>query len=110
MPWIGAIPIPNLAGQFILAGFSGHGMPVIYLAAEAVARMVLDELENGEDEEEDEEDEEKEKEEEKEGEGEEGEKERKKRKKKTFEEMGLPGVFEVTRERLEREGNDILGR
>lgn len=75
-------------------------MPVIYLAAEAVARMVLDELEDEEDEEEDEE---------KKGEG---EKERKKKKKerKNFEEMGLPGVFEVTRERLEREGNDILGR
>lgn len=99
MPWIGTIPIPNLRGQgqFILAGFSGHGMPVIYLAAEAVARMVLDELED----------------EEGEGEGEEekeGEEERKKKRKKTFEEMGLPGVFEVTRERLEREGNDILGR
>lgn len=108
MPWIGRIPIPNLRGQgqFILAGFSGHGMPVIYLAAEAVARMVLDELENEEDEVHDDEEE---VEEEKEGEGE-GEKERKKRKKKMFEEMGLPGVFEVTRERLEREGNDILGR
>lgn len=104
MPWIGPIPIPNLAGQFILAGFSGHGMPVIYLAAEAVARMVLDELQDEEDEEEGEE--------EKKGEGE-GGKERKKKKKKerkNFEEMGLPGVFEVTRERLEREGNDILGR
>lgn len=99
MPWIGAIPIPNLRGQgqFILAGFSGHGMPVIYLAAEAVARMVLDELED-----EDEDDEE----EEKKGERE----EERRKKKKTFEEMGLPGVFEVTRERLEREGNDILGR
>lgn len=99
MPWIGRIPIPNLRGQgqFILAGFSGHGMPVIYLAAEAVARMVLDELE------EEEEDEEKEEEEDE-------EKERRRKKKKTFEEMGLPGVFEVTRERLEREGNDILGR
>lgn len=104
MPWIGPIPIPNLRGQgqFILAGFSGHGMPVIYLAAQAVARMVLDELED-EDEEEGEE--------EKKGEGE-GGKERKKKKKerKNFEEMGLPGVFEVTRERLDREGNDILGR
>lgn len=100
MPWIGAIPNLRGQGQFILAGFSGHGMPVIYLAAEAVARMVLDELENEE-----------EGEKKKEGEGEgEGEKERKKRKKKMFEEMGLPGVFEVTRERLEREGNDILGR
>lgn len=78
-------------------------MPVIYLAAEAVARMVLDEMEDEEDEEEEED--------EKKGEGE-GGKERKKKKKerKKFEEMGLPGVFEVTRERLEREGNDILGR
>lgn len=100
MPWIGAIPIPNLRGQgqFILAGFSGHGMPVIYLAAEAVARMVLDELEEDEEEEDEEEEEE-------------GEEERRKKKeRKNFEEMGLPGVFEVTRERLEREGNDILGR
>lgn len=101
MPWIGSIPNLRGQGQFILAGFSGHGMPVIYLAAKAVARMVLDEIE--EDEDDDEEDEE-----EKKGEG---EKERKKKKeKKNFEEMGLPGVFEVTRERLEREGNDILGR
>lgn len=94
MPWIGRIPIPNLRGQFILAGFSGHGMPVIYLAAEAVARMVLDEMEDED--------------EEKKGEGEEERKKKKER--KNFEEMGLPGVFEVTRERLEREGNDILGR
>lgn len=97
MPWIGRIPNLRGQGQFILAGFSGHGMPVIYLAAEAVARMVLDELE--EDEVHDDE---------KKGEGE--EKERKKKERKNFEEMGLPGVFEVTRERLEREGNDILGR
>lgn len=103
MPWIGRIPNLRGQGQFILAGFSGHGMPVIYLAAQAVARMVLDELLEDEDEEEGEE--------EKKGEGE-GGKERKKKKKerKNFEEMGLPGVFEVTRERLEREGNDILGR
>lgn len=98
MPWIGRIPNLRGQGQFILAGFSGHGMPVIYLAAQAVARMVLDELED-----EDEEDEEEEKKK--------GEKERRKKKeRKNFEEMGLPGVFEVTRERLEREGNDILGR
>lgn len=95
MPWIGRIPNLGGQGQFILAGFSGHGMPVIYLAAQAVARMVLDEIE------EDEEDEK-----EKEGEGEKTEK----KERKNFEEMGLPGVFEVTRERLEREGNDILGR
>jgi len=73
-------------------------MPVIYLAAEAVARMVLDELEEDEEEEDEEEEEE-------------GEEERRKKKeRKNFEEMGLPGVFEVTRERLEREGNGILGR
>lgn len=106
MPWIGRIPNLRGQGQFILAGFSGHGMPVIYLAAKAVAGMVLDEIENEEEDEDEEE-------EEKKGEGEEeGGKERKKKKKerKNFEEMGLPGVFEVTRERLEREGNDILGR
>lgn len=98
MPWIGRIPNLRGQGQFILAGFSGHGMPVIYLAAQAVARLVLDELEEDEDDE---------GEEKKGG----GEKERKKKKeRKKFEEMGLPGVFEVTRERLEREGNDILGR
>lgn len=78
-------------------------MPVIYLAAQAVARLVLDELEDEEEKEEEGEGEEGEKE----GEG---EKERRKKRKKKFEEMGLPGVFEVTRERLEREGNDILGR
>lgn len=101
MPWIGRIPNLRGQGQFILAGFSGHGMPVIYLAAQAVAGMVLDELENEEDEE-DEDDEEKE--------GEEERRKKKKKEKKKFEEMGLPGVFEVTKERLEREGNDILGR
>lgn len=95
MPWIGRIPNLRGQGQFILAGFSGHGMPVIYLAAKAVAGMVLDEIE-------DEDEEEKEKK----GEGE----EERKKERKNFEEMGLPGVFEVTRERLEREGNDILGR
>lgn len=98
MPWIGRIPNLRGQGQFILAGFSGHGMPVIYLAAEAVAGMVLDELLEDEEEEE-----------EKKGEGEE-ERRKKKKEKKNFEEMGLPGVFEVTRERLEREENDILGR
>lgn len=99
MPWIGRIPNLRGQGQFILAGFSGHGMPVIYLAAKAVAGMVLDEIEEDEDEEEKEGEEKKE-----------GGKERKKKERKNFEEMGLPGVFEVTRERLEREGNDILGR
>lgn len=99
MPWIGRIPNLRGQGQFILAGFSGHGMPVIYLAAQAVARMVLDEIEEDEEDEvHDDEEEEKEK------------RKKKKKEKKKFEEMGLPGVFEVTRERLEREGNDILGR
>ena len=36
-------PIPNRPSQHILAGFNGHGMPVIFLAAKAVAEMVLDE-------------------------------------------------------------------
>lgn len=102
MPWIGRIPNLRGQGQFILAGFSGHGMPVIYLAAQAVARMVLDEIENEEDEEEEED--------EKKGEGGKERRKKKKKERKNFKEMGLPGVFEVTRERLEREGNDILGR
>lgn len=38
MPYVGEIPRkPN---QMILAGFSGHGMPLILLCAKAVANMV----------------------------------------------------------------------
>ncbi|CAG8075824.1 unnamed protein product [Penicillium salamii] len=37
-PHIGHVPEKD--GQFILAGFNGHGMPVIWLAAQELAKMV----------------------------------------------------------------------
>jgi glycine/D-amino acid oxidase-like deaminating enzyme len=37
-PHVGAVP--DNKGQFILAGLNGHGMPVVWLAAEGLARMV----------------------------------------------------------------------
>ena len=33
-------PIPQKPNQYILAGFNGHGMPIIFLAAKAVADMI----------------------------------------------------------------------
>lgn len=38
MPFIGEVP--GKQGQFIIAGFSGHGMPLIYLASKALAEML----------------------------------------------------------------------
>ena len=38
-PHIGKVP--GKEGQFILAGFNGHGMPVIWLAAKELAKMVV---------------------------------------------------------------------
>ena len=38
LPHIGVVP--DRKDIFILAGFNGHGMPVIYLAAKAIAEMV----------------------------------------------------------------------
>jgi glycine/D-amino acid oxidase-like deaminating enzyme len=38
LPHIGWVP--GKEGQFIIAGFTGHGMPEIFLAAEGVARMI----------------------------------------------------------------------
>lgn len=32
--------VPGRPGQYICAGFTGHGMPVIYLAAKGLAEMV----------------------------------------------------------------------
>lgn len=38
MPYIGEMP--GKPGQMVLAGFSGHGMPLILLSAKAVADML----------------------------------------------------------------------
>jgi len=38
-PHVGAVP--GKPGQFIAAGFNGHGMPVIFLTGKAIAEMVL---------------------------------------------------------------------
>jgi glycine/D-amino acid oxidase-like deaminating enzyme len=42
LPHVGSIP--GRQNQFILAGFSGHGMPQIFLSAKGVASMVMDGL------------------------------------------------------------------
>jgi glycine/D-amino acid oxidase-like deaminating enzyme len=39
LPHIGAVP--GLQDEYILAGFTGHGMPQIFLAAEGIAKMVV---------------------------------------------------------------------
>lgn len=39
-PHIGVVP--GEKEQFILVGFTGHGMPRIFLAAEGIAEMVVD--------------------------------------------------------------------
>lgn len=41
-PHIGQVP--SKEGQFIIAGFNGHGMPVIWLAAQELARMVSQDI------------------------------------------------------------------
>jgi glycine/D-amino acid oxidase-like deaminating enzyme len=38
-PYVG--PIPEKSGQYICAGFTGHGMPQIFLSAKAVASMII---------------------------------------------------------------------
>lgn len=40
MPHLGNVP--DKPGQFIIAGFSGHGMPEILLSSRAVAALVRD--------------------------------------------------------------------
>lgn len=40
MPYVG--DVPNKLGQVIIAGFSGHGMPQIYLAAKGISEMLRD--------------------------------------------------------------------
>lgn len=34
--------IPKKPNQYILAGFNGHGMPIIFLAAKGIAEMIRD--------------------------------------------------------------------
>jgi len=41
LPHLGEVP--SRPGQLILAGFNGHGMPVIWLAAKGIAEMILKE-------------------------------------------------------------------
>jgi glycine/D-amino acid oxidase-like deaminating enzyme len=38
MPHIGEVP--EKQGQYILGGFNGHGMPVIFLSAKGIAEMI----------------------------------------------------------------------
>jgi glycine/D-amino acid oxidase-like deaminating enzyme len=38
-PYVGAVP--ERPGQYICAGFTGHGMPQIFFSAKAVASMVM---------------------------------------------------------------------
>lgn len=40
--------IPGRKNLFIMAGFTGHGMPQIFLSAKELSRMVLKGLEYGE--------------------------------------------------------------
>lgn len=39
LPHIGLVP--GEKDQYIMAGFTGHGMPQIFLAAEGLAKMIL---------------------------------------------------------------------
>jgi glycine/D-amino acid oxidase-like deaminating enzyme len=42
MPYVGAVPSkPN---QFVAAGFSGHGMPLILLTTKGIAEMILKDI------------------------------------------------------------------
>ena len=46
LPHVGEVP--NKPGQFLAAGFNGHGMPVVFLSGRAVAKMALDSVSFGE--------------------------------------------------------------
>lgn len=41
-PHVGAVP--DKPGQFICAGFSGHGMPQVFLSAKAIAAVVAEDV------------------------------------------------------------------
>jgi glycine/D-amino acid oxidase-like deaminating enzyme len=34
--------VPGKPGQFICAGFNGHGMPVVFLSGKGIAEMIRD--------------------------------------------------------------------
>jgi glycine/D-amino acid oxidase-like deaminating enzyme len=38
-PYVGALP--EKPGQYVCAGFTGHGMPQIFLSAKALALMII---------------------------------------------------------------------
>lgn len=40
LPHVGAVP--GRLNQLMLAGFSGHGMPQVFLSAKGIAAMVMD--------------------------------------------------------------------
>lgn len=39
LPHVGRVP--TKPGQFVVAGFNGHGMPQVFLSAKGVAQMIL---------------------------------------------------------------------
>ena len=43
LPHVGRVP--GQEGQYIVAGFTGHGMPQIFLAAEGIAKMIVSGIE-----------------------------------------------------------------
>ena len=40
LPHVGAVPAKS--NQFIIAGFSGYGMPQIFLSGKAIASMIIE--------------------------------------------------------------------
>lgn len=69
LPHIG--DIPGKPGQYIAAGFNGHGMPVVFLCGKAIAQMVQESV--------------------------------------SFQETGLPRLFETSAARLDPVYNDTIG-
>lgn len=67
-PFVGTVP--GRQNQYVIAGFTGHGMPQIFLSAKGLASMVL----QGE----------------------------------SFQNTGIPRIFEVTQQRLSNPRNAIL--
>jgi len=43
LPHVGLVP--GKTNQWVIGGFTGHGMPQVFLAAEGLARMVLQGIE-----------------------------------------------------------------